>query len=57
MNHEASTALYITMTSVNIKYQLVTQSNHIENNTERSIKALKNYFIARLCRIYKDFNL
>ena len=57
MNHEASTALYITMTSVNIKYQLVAQSNHIENNAERSIKALKNYFIERLCRIDKDFNL
>ena len=37
MDNEASTALKITMTSMNIRYQLVPQSNHRENNAETSI--------------------
>ena len=35
MNNEASTALNMTMTTMNIKYQLVPPSNHRANNTDR----------------------
>ena len=34
MDNEASTALKLTMTTMNIKYQLVPPSNHRENNEE-----------------------
>ena len=46
MDNEASTALKMTMTSMNIKYQLVPPSNHRANNAEREIKSFKNHFIA-----------
>ena len=35
MDNEASTALNMKMTSMKIKYQLVTPSNHITNSAER----------------------
>ena len=35
MDNEASTALNMTMTTMNIKYQLVPPSNHRANNAER----------------------
>ena len=57
MDNEAYTALEMTMTSINTKYQLVPPSNHIENNSYREIQTLKNHFIAGLCSLDKDFNL
>ena len=38
MDKEASTALKLTMTTMDIKYQLVPPSNHISNNAEIVIK-------------------
>ena len=37
MEDESPTALKMTMTSTNIKYQLVPPSNHRANNADRSI--------------------
>ena len=51
MDNEAYTALKMTMTSMNIKYQLVLPRNHRSNNTERSIQNFKNHFIAVLCSV------
>ena len=48
MDNKASTALNMTMTIINIKYQLVPQSNHRSNNAERAIQKSKNHFIAGL---------
>ena len=47
----------MTMTSINIKYQLVPPGNYIENNAEKAIKTFKNYFIARMFSVEKDFHL
>ena len=49
MDNEASTALKLTMTTINIKYQLVPPSNHRAINAERAIQTFKNHFIAGLC--------
>ena len=57
MDNEASTTLKTTMTSMNIKYQLVPTSNHRENNVERAIQTFKNHFTAVLCSVDKDFHL
>ena len=57
MDNEASTALKLTMTTMNIKYQLVPASNHRANNSERAIQTFKNHFIAGLCSVDKDFHL
>ena len=46
MDNEESTALKITMNSMNIKYQLVPPSNHREKNVEREIQIFKKHFIA-----------
>ena len=56
MDNEASTALKIKMTSMNIKYQLVPQINHRANNSERAILTFKNNFIAGLCSLDKEFH-
>ena len=48
MDNEVSTALKMTMTSMNIKYQSTTPSNHRENNAEISIQTFKKNFISRL---------
>ena len=53
MDNEASTALNMTMNSMNIKYQLVPQSNHGEKNAERTIQNFKDHFIAGMCSIDK----
>ena len=37
MDNEAATSFKITMTTMDIKYQLVTPINHRANNAERSI--------------------
>ena len=57
MENEASTALKMTMTDMNIKYHLVPPINHRENNAERVIQTSKNHFIAGLCSVYKYFHL
>ena len=48
VDNKASTALKLTMTTMNIKYQLVPPSNHRANNAERAIQTFKNHFIAGL---------
>ena len=57
MNNEASTALKMTIASMNITYQLVPPSNHRAKNAERVIQTFKNHFIAGLCSVDKDFHL
>ena len=57
MDNEASTALNITMTNMNIKYQLVPPSNHISNNAERAIQTFKNQFIAGMFSVEKYFHI
>ena len=41
MDNEASTALKITMTTMDVKYQLVIPGNHRANNSEITIQTLK----------------
>ena len=48
MDNEASTSLKMTMTNMDIKYQIVLPNSHRENNTERAIQTFKNHFIAGL---------
>ena len=55
MDNEASNALKLTITTMNIKYQLVPPSNHLANNVEKTIQTFKNHFIAGLCRVEKTF--
>ena len=57
MDNEASTTLDLTMTFMNIKYQLFTPINHRSNNADRAIKKFKKHFIAGLCSVDKEFNL
>ena len=57
MDNEVSTALKLTMTTMNLKYQLVPPSNHISNNVERVIQTFKNHFIAELCSLDKGFHI
>ena len=57
MFNEASTALNMTMNSMNINYQLVPPSNHRANNVERAIQTFKNHFIAGMCSVDKYFHL
>ena len=45
------------MTSKNSKYQLVSPSNHRANNAERAIQKFRNYFIAGMCSLYKEFHI
>ena len=57
MDNEAYTTLKMTMTTMNIKYQLFPPRNHRSNNSERAIQTLKNRFIAVLCSVDKYFHL
>ena len=57
MDNEASTALKLKMTTVNIKYQLVPPINHRSNNAERWIQTFNNHLISVLCSIDKYFHL
>ena len=57
MDNEASTAIKLTMTTMDIKYQLVPPSNHRSKNAERGIQTFKNHFIAGLCSVDKYFHL
>ena len=45
------------MTSMNIKYQLVPPSDHIENNVERAVQTFRNHFIAGMFSVDKYFHL
>ena len=57
MDNEASNTLNLTITTINIKYQLVPPSNHRSNSAERAIQTFKNHFIAVLCSVDKYFRL
>ena len=57
MENEASTALNMTMTTMNIKYQLVPTSNQRANNAERGIQTFKNHFKSGMCIVDKYFHL
>ena len=57
MDNESSTALNLTMTTINTNYQLFPLSNHRAKNTEREIQTFKNRFIAGLCSVDKYFHL
>ena len=57
MDKKASTALEMTMSTMNIKYQLVPPNNHRANNEERAIKTFKNHFISGLFSADKNFQL
>ena len=57
MDNEAYIALKMTMTSMTIKYQLVTPSNHRAINAETAIQTFKNQLIAGLCSIDKKIHL
>ena len=48
IDNEASTALNMKITAMNIKYQLVPPSNLIANNAYRAIQTFKKHFIAGL---------
>ena len=57
LDNESSTALNMEMTTMEIKYQLVPPSNHREKHANISIHTFKNYSIAGICSIDKDFHL
>ena len=57
IDNKASTALNMTMTTVNIKYQVGPPSNHIANNAEREIQIFKNHFIVGMCSVDKYLHL
>ena len=57
MDNEASTASDLNMTTMNIKYQLVPQSNQKANNKERAMQTSKNHFIAGMCSVDKYFHI
>ena len=56
MDNEVSTALNMTMTTINTKYQLVPPSNHRAKSAERAIQTFKNHSIAGLCSVDKIFS-
>ena len=53
MYYETSTYFNITMTAMDIRYQLVPPSNHIADHSERAIRTFKNQFIVVLCSVDK----
>ena len=57
MDNKASNILKMAMITMDIKYQLVTPSNHRSNNAEMSIQTFKKNFISGICSVDKDFNL
>ena len=57
MDNGSSAALKMTMTTMNIKYQLVPPSKHRANNAEIVIQKSKNHFIAGLYSVDKYFHL
>ena len=57
MDNEASTGLNLTMTTMDIKCQLVLLSNHIANNAQIEIKTFRNHFIVGMCILDKKFHI
>ena len=57
IGNEASTALKIATTTMNINYQLVLPSKHRTKIAEREIHTFKNHFAEGLCSIYENFHL
>ena len=57
MDNKASTVLTLTMTTMDIKYQLVPPSNHRGNNTERALQIFNKPFIEVLYSVDKYFHL
>ena len=57
MDNESSTALKNSMTTMDIKYQLVTPSNHRSNSSDRLIYTFKNQLIVVICSVDADFHL
>ena len=57
MDNQESTALKMTMTTMNIKYQLVPPRNHRANNSDREIQTFKNHLIAELCSVDRKFHI
>ena len=51
MDNKASTEFKNSRTTIDIKYQLVTPSNHRAKNTDRSINIFKNHFLAGLLNV------
>ena len=47
----------MTINSMNIKYHLVSPSNHRANNAEKEIKTFKNHFIVVLFSVDKYFHM
>ena len=56
MDNEAYTSLNMTMTSLNIKYQLVPPRDHRAQYAERAIQTYKKHFMVGLFISYKDIN-
>ena len=54
MDNEAYTYLKMTMTAMNIQYQLVPPSNHRANNSDRAIHNFKKHSISVLYSVDKD---
>ena len=53
MDNEASTALLVEITNIEIKYQFLSPSNHRENNVEVAIQTFKTLVIAGILRVDK----
>ena len=57
LDNGASAALKTAITTLDIKYQLVTPINRRAKNAERAVQKFQNHFIAELCNSYQDFHL
>ena len=57
MDNASSSALNISIKTLDINYQLVPSNNHRSNNAERSIQMFKNHFIVRLCSVDENLHL
>ena len=57
MENESQIYFFMTMATMDIRYQLVTSGKYRANNADRAIQTFKNHFIVGLCSIYKGFHL
>ena len=57
MDNGAYMTINETMTTMDIKYQVVNPGNTMSNNTDKSIKKFKNHFIEELCSVDADSHL
>ena len=53
IDNASSKAFKMTITTMEIKYQLFSPSNNREKNVEKTIQIIKNHFIAVLCIVDK----